>query len=109
VLPASAPGFPWATLAVNISGALALGVLMVCLLDLWRPTRYGRPFLAVGVLGGFTTFSTYTADTRALLLDGHVPLALTYLAATLFFGLLATWCGLAVTRRALAATGRGYQ
>lgn len=103
-LPTSAPGFPWATFAENISGALALGVLMVYLLDVWRPSRYGRPFLAVGVLGGFTTFSTYTADVRTMLLDGHVSLALTYLVATLFFGLLATWCGLTLARRAVGVT-----
>src|SRR4051794_14883819 len=59
-LPQEGGRFPWATFAENVGGCLVLGVLMVFLLDVWRPTRYGRPFLAIGVLGGFTTFSTYT-------------------------------------------------
>lgn len=109
VLPASEHGFPWPTFAANLSGALVLGVLMVFLLDVWRPTRYGRAFLAVGVLGGFTTFSTYTAETRALLLAGQLAMAVTYLAATLVLGLLATWTALVLTRRAVGALGLSRQ
>ena len=98
-------GFPWSTFVENVSGCLLLGALMVLLLDVWPPTRYGRPFLGVGVLGGFTTFSTYTAETDALLRHGQVPLALTYFFASLAVGLLATWAGLNLTRAA-AGVGR---
>ncbi len=89
--------FPWATLAANVTGCLLLGVLMVLLLDVWRPGRYLRPFLAVGVLGGFTTFSAYTAETLALLQEGRVPVALAYVFGSVLSGLLATWAGIAVT------------
>ncbi len=93
------PGtFPWSTFVENVSGCLLLGALMVFLLDVWRPSRYGRPFLGVGVLGGYTTFSTNTSETDALLRAGEVPLALAYLFGSLAVGLLATWIGLTVAR-----------
>ena len=79
---------------------------MVFLLDVWRPHRYARPFLGIGVLGGFTTFSTYTADTRALLLDNQVPLALVYLFGTLVVALVATAAGVVVARSAAGITPR---
>lgn len=101
------PGrFPWATFIENVSGCLILGALMVFLLDVWRPHRYARPFLGIGVLGGFTTFSTYTADTRALLLDSQVPLALVYLFGTLIVAMAATWTGVVVARSAAGITSR---
>lgn len=90
--------FPWATFAENVTGCLLLGALMVFLLDVWTPGRYLRPFLGVGVLGGFTTFSAYTSETRALLLDGRVPAALMYVFGSLIVGLLATWTGITVAR-----------
>lgn len=103
----STPGrFPWATFVENASGCLVLGALMVFLLDVWRPHRYARPFLGVGVLGGFTTFSAYTSDTRALLLDNQVPLALVYLFGTLFVALAATWTGVAMARSAAGISAR---
>lgn len=89
--------FPWSTLAANVTGCLLLGVLMVLLLDVWRPGRYLRPFLAVGVLGGFTTFSAYTAETLALLQEGRAPAALAYMFGSVLAGLLATWAGMAIT------------
>jgi len=103
--PTPARGFPWATFAVNVVGCLLIGLLMVVLLEVWRPGPYARPFLATGVLGGFTTFSTYTSDTRGLLLAGHTPVALTYLFGTMLAALLATWVGLAAAR-AVAGLGR---
>lgn len=102
--PHAAGGFPWATFVENVSGSLLLGALMVFLLEVWRPRRYTRPFLGVGVLGGYTTFSTYTADIDALLRAGAVPIALAYLFGTLAAGFLATWTGLTVARRAVGIT-----
>ena len=96
-------GFPWATFVENVSGCLILGALMVFLLDVWRPSRYARPFLGIGVLGGFTTFSAYTSDTRVLLLDGRAPLAALYLFGTLAAALAATRIGI-VGARTVART-----
>jgi CrcB protein len=93
----------WGTFVANVTGALLLGVLMVLVLDVWPPHRYVRPFLGVGVLGGYTTFSTYMLDTRALLASGEVPTALTYLFGTLLCGLAAVWAGIALTRGLVAA------
>ncbi len=101
---APAPGaFPLATFLVNVVGSFALGVLMVFVTDVWSPMRYVRPFFGVGVLGGFTTFSTYMLDTRSLLVTHHLGLALAYLLGTLLIGLLSVSVGITVTRRGLTA------
>jgi len=105
-LPATVGRFPWATFAENVSGALALGALMVVLLEVRRPGRYARPFLGTGVLGGYTTFSTFTADTTSLLRDGHAPVAAGYLAATVVVGLVACRAGQQLTRRLTGQTTR---
>lgn len=97
--PPPAGGFPWPTFTVNVVGGLLLGVLMVFVTDVWPGHRHLRPFLGVGVLGGFTTFSTYMLDTRSLLTDGHAGTALLYVAATLVVGLPAVLAGLVLTRR----------
>lgn len=97
-VPTAPAGFPWATFEVNVVGGFALGVLMVLVAEVWPPSRYVRPFLGVGLLGGFTTFSTYVLDTRELLVDGHGTVAAAYLFGTLAAGLVAVWLGIAVTR-----------
>lgn len=97
------PGpLPWATLVENVTGSFALGVLVVLALDRWPRSRYLRPLLGIGVLGGFTTFSTYALDIRTLVAGGRPALAATYLLATLVLGLLAAWLGLAAGRRTAA-------
>lgn len=83
----------WSTFTINVAGGFLLGLLMVFVIDVWPPTRYVRPFFGVGVLGGFTTFSTYMVDTHALLAAGEVVAALTYLLGTLVAGLAAVWLG----------------
>jgi CrcB protein len=101
------PGqFPWATFVENVSGCLALGALIVLMLEVWAPSRYVRPFLGVGVLGGYTTFSAYTAETAGLLREGASATALIYLFGSVAAGLVATWFAMTVTR-ALVAGPRG--
>lgn len=104
------PGWPWATLVVNASGCLLIGVLMAVLHDLTAPHRLVRPFLGVGVLGGYTTFSTYVVDIQSMLDSSRYAAALTYLAVTPVAALLAVWLGTAATRstlRRLAGRSRG--
>ncbi|MGK5558675.1 fluoride efflux transporter FluC [Actinomadura kijaniata] len=96
-----APGaFAWATLAVNTVGCLLIGVLMVLVTEVRRPHHLVRPFLGTGVLGGFTTFSTYTVDAHQAVRHGAPHVALAYLAATLACALAAVLAGVRVTRRA---------
>ena len=108
-IPHREHGIAWATWLANLTGAFALGTLMVLLLDVWPPSRYVRPFLAVGVLGGYTTFSTYMLDTRTLLAEGELPAAFGYLFGTLLSGLLAVWLGVLVARTAIALQVRRHR
>ena len=101
LLPWSGAGFPWATFVENVSGGLALGLLMVFLLDVWPPRRYLPPFLGVGLLGGYTTFSTYMLESRDLLVGDEVTTAFTYLAGSLAAGLAAVWLGILSARAAV--------
>lgn len=105
--PPPVGGFPWVTFGTNVLGCLAMGVLMGCVLHVWPPSRYRRPFLGTGVLGGFTTFSTYAVETRGLLAGGHPGTAVAYALGSLLAGVSAAWLGLALTRRAgRAGAGR---
>ena len=92
---------PWATFAINVTGSAALGVLMVFVVDVWPPRRYVRPFVGVGVLGGYTTFSTFALEARGLLVAGHAGVAAGYLAGSVLAGLVAVWLAVVATRRAL--------
>ncbi|MFC9995502.1 fluoride efflux transporter CrcB [Nocardia sp. NPDC127526] len=106
LLPTPVGGFPWATFTTNVAGCFVIGVLMVTITDILTAHPLVRPFLGVGVLGGFTTFSTYANDTRALLAPGAVTTAFVYLFATLGCALLATLLGVWLTRTAYAARTR---
>ena len=86
-------GFAWSTWTINITGCFLIGVLMV-LIARFRPgQRLIRPFWGVGVLGGYTTFSTAAVD----VLRADPATALIYLAATLVGAVLAVWLGTTVT------------
>lgn len=92
-------GFPWATLVINVSGCLLIGALMVVVTEVVTGRRLLRPFLGVGVLGGYTTFSTYVVDVQRAAAAGHAGIALLYLGSTLVAAMLAVWAGAAVTGR----------
>lgn len=98
VLPHEPGSVAWSTFTVNVAGGFLLGMLMVFVLDVWPPSRYLRPFVGVGVLGGFTTFSTYMLDTHTLLAVGEVVAALTYVLGALVVGLAAVWLGVFIAR-----------
>jgi fluoride exporter len=94
-LPTGSADFPWATFLTNMSGSLILGMLLVVLVERYPDSRYARPFLGTGVLGAYTTFSTYTVETADLTRQGHAGLAATYLLGSLVLGLLCAWLGIA--------------
>jgi fluoride exporter len=108
-LPHAADEIAWSTVVANVSGGLALGVLMVFVVDVWPPTRYARPFVGVGILGGFTTFSTYMLDTRSLIAEGEAARAVGYVTATLVAGLVAVVVGIVGTRLAVGTHRRPSQ
>jgi CrcB protein len=99
-LPYRGPQFPWATLITNASGCLLIGVLMSVLLARSHPHRLVRPFLSVGVLGGYTTFSTFAVDAERLVRADRPLAALGYVVASLVLCLLAVAVASALTRRA---------
>ncbi|MDG9719649.1 fluoride efflux transporter CrcB [Streptomyces sp. DH24] len=99
--PVPAGGFPWTTMWVNIAGCALIGVLMVAVTELRATHRLVRPFLGTGVLGGFTTFSTYAVDIEKLLDGDRVATSLAYLAATPAAALLAVWGAVTASRRVL--------
>jgi CrcB protein len=100
-VPHAAGRWPWSTLVVNIVGSLLIGVLMAVLAARAAPWPLARPFLGTGVLGGFTTFSTYAVDLRTLAAHGEAGLALGYAGASIVAGLLAVTAGAGVTRAVL--------
>jgi CrcB protein len=79
---------------------------MVVLLDLTAPHRLVRPFLGVGVLGGYTTYSTFAVDVEQLVLHHRPGMALAYLVATLAACLVAVWVSTQVTDGVVRARHR---
>jgi CrcB protein len=84
---------PWGTIAVNLVGCLILGLLSGVLESRPHLNPTWRSFAAVGVLGAFTTFSTFENETLALLQRGHMGAALTNIGLSVTVGLLAVWAG----------------
>ncbi|MBA0124345.1 fluoride efflux transporter CrcB [Haloechinothrix sp. YIM 98757] len=105
-MPHPAGGFPFATLLVNVVGCFLIGMLVVVIAETVASHRLVRPFLGVGVLGGFTTFSTYTVDTAELVMAERAGTALVYLASTVLAALAAVVAGVLVTRRLVRVTRR---
>ncbi|WP_226485121.1 fluoride efflux transporter FluC [Streptomyces parvulus] len=97
--PTAVGGFPWTTLVVNAAGCAVIGVFMVVISDVWTAHRLVRPFFGTGVLGGFTTFSTYAVDTRQLLDADRASTGLAYLGLTPLVALTAVWSAAWMTRR----------
>jgi CrcB protein len=91
----------WSTWGINVAGCALIGALMTWLTEVRPGHRHARPFLGIGVLGGFTTFSTYTVDIQRALVTGAPQAALGYLAATLGAGLAATYAGIKLVRLAV--------
>jgi fluoride exporter len=102
-LPSSPGGWPWATLMVNLTGCLLLGVLLAVLADRFPEASWPRPFLAVGVLGGYTTYSTFAVEVVELTDAGAPAVAAGYGVASVVGGVLAVAAGASAAR---AVAGR---
>ena len=90
--------FPWATFWTNISGSLALGVVLALVLERFPPSRYARAFAATGFLGAYTTYSTFAVETDLLVKDGHAGIAALYVIASFVAGFIAVLSGMRLAR-----------
>ena len=97
-LSGTSHGFPIGTFVVNVSGCVLIGVLMVSIVESRRPHRLVRPFVGVGLLGGYTTFSTYAVETQRLIQAGDPRMAFAYFGATIIGALLAVQAGVLLVR-----------
>jgi CrcB protein len=93
--------FPIATFLINVTGSFAIGVLATVLADVTNPIW--RPLLIVGVLGGYTTFSTFEWETFAATRGGAGGIALLYSLGSVVLGYLACWLGVFVARTLVGA------
>jgi CrcB protein len=99
IWPTPAGAFPTTILLVNLIGCLVMGVFMVLITEFWTPHALLRPFFGTGVLGGFTTFSTYSLDIVTLFGLDHPLTAASYLFVTPVGAMLAVGLGILITRR----------
>ncbi len=92
-------GFPWGTLAVNVAGSLAMGVLYILLLERLTTGPEIRAFLLIGFLGAFTTFSTFSIETFNLIEQAEIGKALLNMGVSVLVCLLAAWAGVILGRQ----------
>jgi CrcB protein len=91
-------GFPWPTFTVNVAGSLLLGLIVTLVVERWPPTRFIRPFGAIGFCGGFTTFSTLVVEAAQRSQHGRLGMAAAYVVASLVAGVVAAGLGMALAR-----------
>jgi CrcB protein len=94
--------FPWGTLTVNVVGSFVLGALIEILALVWSPGEGVRALLVVGMLGAFTTFSTFSLDVVTLYERGALAAAAAYVIASVVLSVAALFAGLWVVRTALS-------
>jgi CrcB protein len=95
-------GFPYATLTVNVVGSFILGVIVESAALVWSPGEALRAFLVVGMLGAFTTFSTFSLDVAVLYERGAFASLAAYIILSVVVSIAALFAGLALVR-AIAA------
>lgn len=99
VWPTDKHEFPWTTLVINLAGCLLIGVLLVLVTERGGVNPLWRPLLGTGVLGGFTTFSTYAVDLQERLAAGQIGQGLAYGTITAVGAVVAVWIATVSTRR----------
>ncbi|MCI0360758.1 MAG: CrcB family protein [Planctomycetaceae bacterium] len=103
-------GFPWGTVAVNVAGCFVMGLVMEWILDLEshavataalrRQVAFWKQGIAIGFLGGLTTFSSFGADTLRQFESGNFTLSLANIAANVVLSLAAVWAGMSLMQAA---------
>lgn len=91
--------FPMGTFAINLSGSFLIGLFMTLLTERLQPHPNWRLFLVVGVLGGYTTFSSFEYETLVAVRNGERWMALLYVAASVLLCYLAVWLGTVLAAR----------
>ena len=92
------PWFPYGTLVVNVSGSVAIGFLSGLAENRSLFTSDARLFVFIGILGGFTTFSSFALETFSLGRNTQIAAALANIMMQVFLGLLGVWCGNLLSR-----------
>lgn len=94
-------GFPWGTFTVNLVGSFVLGALIEISALHWSPPLEIRAFLVVGMLGAFTTFSTFSLDSYTLIDRGQIGAAALYIGGSVVLCIFGFWAGIALLRQVL--------
>lgn len=97
-LQALGPAFPWGTFAVNVLGCFLFGLIAGLAASRGMFSQTGRVFLLVGVLGGFTTYSSFAFESVELARSGQLAAAAANVGGQLLLGTFAVWGGLLLTR-----------
>ncbi len=91
-------GFPWGIMAINVLGSFAMGVIVEGAALRWNMSNDLRAFIAVGILGGFTTFSSFSLDAVMLLQRNELVTAFAYIVGSVALSLAALFLGLLLIR-----------
>jgi CrcB protein len=92
-LSISVKNFPWGTFAVNLTGSFIIGIVLALSLKDESFLNNWKVFLATGICGGFTTFSSFSAENVALFQNGKFGIALLYITLSIVLGIAAAWLG----------------
>lgn len=101
--PPGAGQIPWVVFAINVTGSALLGLLLVILVEQFPRGRLARSVLGTGIIGAYTTFSTFMVGAVTVARDGHVAAAALYVVLSVVCGLAAVSGGIAIGRLAMRA------